>query len=199
MADPGADDALAPLAARIRGGDISAFEQLFRALHAPLCEVVDSYVLSQQVAEEIVQDLFMAVWVDRDRIPPPRSIRAYLFASARNRALQHLRHRSVTRKWAERVRVDPTLHTSAPPRTPERALEMDELSRAVRIAVDLLPPRSRVAFVLRWDYEMSNEQIATAMDISVKGVEKLLATAKAKLRDSLGSHAPIEYRNEPRR
>ena len=194
MADPGADDALAPLAARIRGGDISAFEHLFRALHAPLCEVVDSYVLSQQIAEEIVQDLFMAVWVDRERVPPPRSIRAYLFASARNRALQHLRHRSVARKWAERVRLEPALHTNAAPRTPDRALEMDEVSRALRLAVDQLPPRSRVAFVLRWDYEMSNAQIATAMGISIKGVEKLLAAAKTKLRDLLGPHAPVEPR-----
>jgi RNA polymerase sigma-70 factor (ECF subfamily) len=196
MAEAGAEDPLIPLAARIRGGDVGAFEQLFRALHAPLCEVVDSYVLSQQVAEEIVQDLFMAVWVDRDRVPQPRSIRGYLFASARNRALQHLRHRSVARKWAERVRVDPGSHTNAPPRTPDRALEMDEVSRAVRVAVDQLPPRSRVAFVLRWDYEMSNEQIATAMGISIKGVEKLLATAKGKLRDLLGPHAPIGTPNE---
>ena len=199
MADPGADDALAPLAARIRGGDVAAFEYLFRALHAPLCEVVDSYVLSQQVAEEIVQDLFMAVWVDRDRVPPPRSIRAYLFTSARNRALQHLRHRTVARKWAERVRTEPALHTNSAPRTPDRALEIDEVSRAVRIAVDQLPPRSRVAFVLRWDYEMSNEQIATAMGISIKGVEKLLATAKGKLRDLLDPHAPVESRDEPGR
>jgi RNA polymerase sigma-70 factor (ECF subfamily) len=191
MAEPGTEDSLAPLAARIRSGDVAAFEQLFRALHAPLCEVVDSYVLSQQVAEEIVQDLFMAVWVDRDRVPPPRSIRAYLFASARNRALQHLRHRSVVRRWEERLQTEPASHMNAAPRTPDRLLEMDEVSRALRTAVDQLPPRTRVAFVLRWDYEMSNEQIATAMGITAKGAEKLLATAKAKLRDLLASHAPV--------
>ena len=45
----------------IRRGDIRAFEQLFRELHAPLCEVVDGYVRSQSIAEELVQDLFLRV------------------------------------------------------------------------------------------------------------------------------------------
>jgi len=42
---------------------------------------------------------------------------------------------------------------------------------------------------LQWDYEMSHAEIATAMGISIKGVEKLIATAKAKLRQALGNHA----------
>ncbi|MGH7619470.1 MAG: hypothetical protein ACREPM_19815 [Gemmatimonadaceae bacterium] len=58
----------ASLVQRIRGGDIAAFEQLFRELHAPLAEVVDSYVRSQSVAEEIVQDLFFVVWMKRERL-----------------------------------------------------------------------------------------------------------------------------------
>ncbi len=55
------------LVQRIRSGDVSAFEELFRQLHAPLCEVVDSYVRSQDIAEEIVQELFFVVWVKRER------------------------------------------------------------------------------------------------------------------------------------
>jgi RNA polymerase sigma-70 factor, ECF subfamily len=184
------DDALAHLPRRIRDGDIDAFEQLFRAMHAPLCEVVDGYVRSQAIAEEIVQDLFLALWVSRDRFPAPSSMRAYLFASARNRSLHHLRHRAVARRWSERARLEPTRPASNEGhRPPDRALEVDETARALRRAVDQLPPRSRVAFVLQWEHEMSHADIAIAMGISIKGVEKLLATAKTKLRVSLGPHA----------
>lgn len=84
-------DPLVPLARRVRDGDIGAFETLFRTLHAPLCEVVDGYVRSQAVAEEIVQELFFVIWMDRERLPDARSIRAYLFGAARNRAVHHLR------------------------------------------------------------------------------------------------------------
>jgi RNA polymerase sigma-70 factor (ECF subfamily) len=177
-------DPLAPLARRIRDGDRSAFESLFRALHAPLCEVVDGYVRSQAVAEEIVQELFFVLWGGRDQFPEARSMRAYMFAAARNRAVHHLRHQAVVRRWLD----DPHLEALAS-RAPDRLLESQETGAAVREAIDRLPPRTRVAFVLWWEYEMSHSEIATAMGISIKGVEKLLATAKAKLRATLGDHA----------
>jgi len=179
-------DPLVPLARRIRDGDVGAFEALFRALHGPLCEVVDGYVRSQAVAEEIVQELFFVLWVDRDRLPEARSIRAYLFGAARNRAVHHLRHQAVVKRWADRSRSDPDGHS---PRPPDRLLESHETEIAVREAIDQLPARTRVAFILQWDYEMSHSEIATAMGISIKGVEKLIATAKTKLRATLGEHA----------
>ena len=87
-------DSLAHLSDRVRRGDLAAFEELFRAMHAPLCEVADSYVQSQAIAEEIVQDLFFAIWMKRDRLPNVDSLQAYLFTAARNRSLHHLRHRA---------------------------------------------------------------------------------------------------------
>jgi RNA polymerase sigma-70 factor (ECF subfamily) len=179
-------DPLVPLARRIRDGDIAAFEALFRALHGPLCEVVEGYVRSQAVAEEIVQDLFFVVWVDRERLIEARSLRAYLFGAARNRAVHHLRHQVVVKRWSDRERAE--LSSPAKP-APDRQLESSETEAAVREAIDRLPARTRVAFVLQWDYEMSHAEIATAMGISIKGVEKLIATAKAKLRQALGNHA----------
>lgn len=168
--------------------DVAAFEQLFRAFHAPLCEVVDSYVRSQDVAEEIVQDLFLTLWLKPDGLTRAEAMNAYLFGAARNRALQHLRHKSVVRKWADRLAHDPDVVPAAQP-TPDRTLEQDEVARAVRKAIDRLPPRTRLALVLRIDHGMSHADVAIAMDISLKGVEKLLATAKAKLRSELGPHA----------
>jgi RNA polymerase sigma-70 factor (ECF subfamily) len=174
---------------RIRHGDIAAFEELFRAFHAPLCEVVDSYVRSQSVAEEIVQDLFFVVWVKRKRLRA-RTIRGYLFSSARNRALHHLRHQSTVRRWSlwAEGRAD-VAGVGEPGPMPDEVTEASERRLAVRSAIDRLPARSRLALVLQWDHRMSNADIATAMGISVKGVEKLLAIAKRRLRSSLGAYA----------
>jgi RNA polymerase sigma-70 factor (ECF subfamily) len=168
--------------------DLPAFEKLFRSLHAPLCEVVDSYVRSQAVAEEIVQDVFFVVWMKRERLRDD-ALRAYLFTAARNRALHHLRHRSIVRRWSLWVdsRPDVAGVATAQP-TADTTLERDERHAALRAAMDELPARARLALVLQRDHEMSQLEIANAMGISVKGVEKLLSTAKAKLRLLLSVH-----------
>ena len=99
---------LAHLSDRVRRGDLAAFEEIFRAMHAPLCEVADSYVQSQAVAEEIVQDLFFAIWMKRDRLPNVDSLQAYLFTAARNRCLHHLRHRAMVRRWTSWAGLEQT-------------------------------------------------------------------------------------------
>jgi RNA polymerase sigma-70 factor (ECF subfamily) len=174
---------------RIRGGDVAAFEQLFRELHAPLCEVVDSYVRSQSVAEEIVQELFFVVWMKRERLREG-SVRGYLFSSARNRALHHLRHQSVVRRWSQQSDIRPEVSgLGQGPAGADEVTESDERRRAVRRAIDRLPARSRLAFLLRWEHKMSNEEVAGAMDISIKGVEKLVTIARRHLRAALGAHS----------
>lgn len=175
------------IARQAADGDVEAFERLFRAFHAPLCELVDTYVHSQDVAEEIVQDLFLAIWMSRGRLGETRSPSGYLFTAARNRAIRHLRHRYVVWRGKQRIAAD----SNAMPVGADVKLVTAETSEAVRKAIDCLPPRMRLAVVLQTYHEMSQAEIAVAMDISLKGVEKLLSTAKAKLRVQLGSNTGV--------
>ena len=186
MRSPRRGDSLAHLSDRVQQGDLAAFEELFRAMHAPLCEVADSYVQSQAIAEEIVQDLFFAIWMKRDRLPNVGSLQAYLFTAARNRSLHHLRHRAMVRRWTSWVGSGADVAgVAASPLSADDALEADERRAMVRQAIDRLPPRARLALVLQRDHEMSQAEIAEAMDISLKAVEKLLASARQKLRPVL--------------
>jgi RNA polymerase sigma-70 factor, ECF subfamily len=186
MSSPRDRDSLAHLSDRVRRGDLAAFEELFRAMHAPLCEVADSYVQSQAVAEEIVQDLFFAIWMKRDRLANVDSLQAYLFTAARNRSLHHLRHRAMVSRWTSWVGAKSDVAGVAVSAQPaDEALEADERSVRIRGAINRLPPRARLALMLQRDHEMTNAEIAEAMDISLKGVEKLLATARQKLRPLL--------------
>ncbi len=169
---------------RLRTGDIGSFEALFFRYHATLCEIVDAYVGSQAIAEEIVQDLFHTLWRDRARLVVRGSLRSYLCVAARNRALQHLRHGAVTRRHAPLV-AEPDVDRA--PRADE-VVERQETLAALRTAIDALPPRARLAVVLRWRDHLTNADVADAMGITVKGVEKLLASAMARLRQRMGSH-----------
>jgi len=169
---------------RLRAGDVDSFEALFFRYHATLCEIVDAYVGSQAIAEEIVQDLFHTLWRDRARLAVRGSLRSYLCVAARNRALQHLRHGAVARRHAQGA-VEPDVDRA--PRADE-VLEREERLVALRNAIDALPPRARLAVVLRWRDHLTNADVADAMGITVKGVEKLLASAMTRLRDLMRSH-----------
>src|SRR5262245_48361750 len=188
MGSPLRRDSLAHLSDRVRRGAVAAFEELVRAMHAPLCEVADSYVQSQAIAEEIVQDLFFAIWMKRDHLPHVDSLQAYLFTAARNRSLHHLRHRAMVRRWTTWAGMKSDVAgVAASPRPADEALEADERRALISGAINRLPPRARLALVLQREHEMTQAEIAEAMDISLKGVEKLLATAKQKLRPLLES------------
>ena len=69
--------------ARIREGDIKAFEDVFRRYYSPLCWYAMSITGSMEAAEEIVEELFYGFWRDRERLPLFRSMKSYLYIAVR--------------------------------------------------------------------------------------------------------------------
>ena len=168
------------LHARIRRGDPEAFEQLFRTHYAALCRFALRYVESTGAAEEIAQELFARLWIDRARWPSPSNVRAYLLTAVRNRALNAVDRRRVEAAWAaeELVQGDPIAPDDALGR-----LEDAETREVLNRALDALPTRCRLAMELRWTDEMSYADIAGVMGISIKGVEHLLARGLRSVRE----------------
>ena len=154
----------------------SGLEQLFRAHYAELREFAYRYVRSESVAEEIVQDVFLAVWTKRNDLVPRTTMRAYLFAAVRNRALHSTRHAAVARRFEESERAFGGESTRSDD------VEDAEQVAALTQAITALPGRTRLAIELRWLRQMSHAEVAEAMDISIKGVEKLLANGMRLLR-----------------
>ena len=75
----------------IRAGDRLAFKHLFELYFAPLCRFVHLYIKKPEAAEDIVLDIFTGFWEKRETLQIQVTIKAYLFQSARNRALNYLR------------------------------------------------------------------------------------------------------------
>jgi RNA polymerase sigma-70 factor (ECF subfamily) len=153
--------------------DLDSLEQLFRLHYNELRQFAYRYVKSEAQAEEIVQDVFLTVWTRRKEISAVASMRAYLFAAVRNKALHHTRHAAVELRFAQSERQE----------TSEAALDAtDERVEDLDAAIAALPERTRTAIELRWLRQMSHAEVAAAMNISVKGVEKLLARGMSLLR-----------------
>ena len=83
---------------RIRDGNERAFEELFRHYGQALVHFAHNYVRDLSIAENLVQDVFVAVWENRATLNPDCSIKSYLYTATKNRALKHLRHEEVMRK-----------------------------------------------------------------------------------------------------
>ena len=80
---------------RIRQNDKRAFEYVFHKYFTLLHEYAKFYVGRSQLAEDIVQDVFLKVWETRDRMAIQYSLKGYLFRSVHNNCIQYLRHKKV--------------------------------------------------------------------------------------------------------
>jgi len=177
--------------ARVRLADESAFESLFHTYYARLCDFVESYVHSPDVAEELVQAVFLRIWEHRATWEPTTGVRAYLFAACRNHALGALKHERVVARVARRAtREEIALGIAAPRMGPDEELQASELASVLRQAVDRLPERRRSVVILRWQEQMSYAEIAHVLGISVKTVEAQMGRALAFFRRQLAHLRP---------
>ncbi len=166
---------------RIRTGDASAFETLVRTHSASLVTFANAYVDSRAVAEELVQDLFCWLWDHRFETPVPRSVRAYLFGSLRNRALNHLRHQRVSIEFEAAVARGRRIEAPAA----DADLLASDLADALRRTVREMPVRCREVFTLVRDEHLAYAEVAEVLGISPKTVEIHMSRALALLRARL--------------
>jgi len=164
-----------------------AFEGLYRAHYAALCDTIYRYVRSRDTAREIAQDLFLRVWDDLSAGRQTLPTAAYLHVAARNRALRAIRHRQVEARWEERQSAEPVRERSGP----EHTIAEQELAEAVSAAMHELPERCRLVFSLSRHDHLPNAQIAAKLGISVSTVEQQMWRALKALRAKLGPHLVV--------
>jgi RNA polymerase sigma-70 factor, ECF subfamily len=169
---------------RIQAGDPAAFEALFREHYHGLCLFAARLVGSDAIAEELVQDVLLRVWQQREQWTVTGTVAAYLYGAVRNQALGHLRRAKVERKWQERREVDPHPAFGQVPQADE-SVRGAELAAAIERAISHLTPRCREAYLLRRQHHLSYAEIADVMHVTPKTVEIHIGAALKALRASL--------------
>lgn len=186
LPDNGNDRAEREWLERIRAGDERAFEEVFRAFVDPLFNFALSYVESSDIADEIVQDLFCALWAQRFTLDMPRGMRPYLFASVRNRALNVLRDRRVQMAMQDRLsRRAGDVHAGLAAHDSDSATITNDLAAAVSRVVQDMPPRCREVFTMLRYHHLTYAEVAQLLAISPKTVEIHMSRALAILREAL--------------
>ncbi len=170
--------------APIAAGDRLAFEALFRQHYGPLCAFATGYVKEPDAAEDLVQDLFFRLWLDREKVSITTSTKAYLYASVRNRCLNAVKAGSRMRVLNEEVDD----HPADDGRTED---EHTERIARVQAAIGSLPEERRKIFKLSRYEGLKYQEIAERLGISIKTVENQMGKALKTLRDELADLVPL--------
>lgn len=184
MSQPYSRPALAGPARRLSHAESSPWDSAVAAYYVELCEYVLRYLGSAEAAEDLVQDLFLHLWDTRSPRDAVRLTRPYLYVAARNRALKYLRHRRVVSAWIDR------LDAEEPPvaDSPEDICLRHELDDAVQRALTDLPPRCRSIFLLRRRDQLSYQEIAARVGVSLGTVKSQMWRAAARLKNALSPY-----------
>lgn len=147
-----------------------------------------AYLRSPEKAEELTQDVFLAIWEKRESLPGIENFRGYLFIIARNKIVSRLRERLAAEHTTEEVHAAETLYV------PDSQLELKELNGLLRQGIAQLPPKRRKVFEMSRLEGKSHAEIAAELNISKDTVSEYITLALNFLRTYLknnGSHLHI--------
>lgn len=169
-----ADVADEELMDRFCGGEVRAFDELFRRFAPKLLRYARTFV-GPAHAQDVVQLTFLKVYENRHRYRAGAKVSSWFFAIARNTALDHVKAAPQRRE----VHVDAD--------APAAALDRDALAvDRVRAAVHELPPDMRDVVMLHWFADLGFDEIAVIVKASSVAVRTRAHRAYEKLRDALG-------------
>jgi RNA polymerase sigma-70 factor (ECF subfamily) len=177
----------------VRDGSATAFEELVVRYQARLVRVLEHLVGRREMAEDLAQEVFLRVYRSRQQYLPNAKFATWLFTIANNAASNALRDRSrrpeVTLAGSESgplgARPMDRLVQATSSAMPTRQVDKAEIRDVVRMAMESLSERQRLAVLLNKFEGMSYADIAKAMELSPQAIKSLLSRARENLRQIL--------------
>lgn len=157
-----------------------AIEWMFKQYYGMLSATVFRILPNQELAEDLVQELFLDIWRKKESLQFQTSVGAYLRKAIVNKTLNYIRDTKM--KFESDEPADTIAGTISPPSS---GVETSELQQAIDQAIDRLPERCRIVFALSRFEQMSQQEIAQSLGISVKTVENQMTKALRSLRSDL--------------
>lgn len=164
------------LTAAVRGGDDRAYNAVYLRWYPQVRRFLLTLVKETALAEDLAQGVFMKLWHFRFRLDPALSLKNYLMVLARNAAMDFFRS-----KYYMSQAGQPATEHAASERTEQRA-EYSEVSARIRKAVEEMPAQRREVFKMSRFENLSSEEIADRLGLSIRTVEKHIQLALKDLR-----------------
>lgn len=169
---------------QVAQGDEQAFRLLFGAYHQPLALHVYRLTESAELTEEIVQDVFLKIWMSREALAQVQQFSAYLFVVSKNHALNALRaiarERVRQRAWAQETQ-------EAVPAEDKQGYYYSLIDKAIQ----QLPPQQQKVYLLSRHERLKHREIALRMGISPETVKKYMQLAIASISDYVRDNTDV--------
>ena len=175
------------LVEQIVSGDQSAFRTIFCRYKDKLFSYCYRFTKTEATAEEIVHDVFLKIWTERERINPELSFSSYLYKITRNQALNFMRKAAADQSLRDKLRHYFEQYDSQC----EDQIIYNDLFAIVQRAVALLPPRRRLIYEMSREQAMKDEEIAHRLRISKQTVKNQMVKALSFIRRYLKSHGEM--------
>ncbi len=167
----------------LKKGDATVYKNLFNEFYEPLCQYAMIYLNSQDIAEEIVHELFIWLWEKRSNLNIHTSLKSYLFSSVRNRCFNYKRDNK------SQTSLDDVFSELEGEVLQEicdyEQLDFEQLQVLVKSAIEELPTKCREIFLLSRESELTYAQIAEELSVSKKTVENQIGIALKRLKERL--------------
>jgi RNA polymerase sigma-70 factor (ECF subfamily) len=165
--------------------DEFAFRELFDRYSDNIYGVALAYTKSPASAEEIVQDVFMKIWMNRHKLLQVERFADYLFIVARNYILNYLRKNKKNKQFTQLL----SQHFGESAITPEDEFLVKESQKLIEQAAATLAPQQQMVYQLRRKQELSLEDIASQMNISRNTARNHLNQALKHIKEYLKTHS----------
>ncbi|MDR2497746.1 MAG: RNA polymerase sigma-70 factor [Tannerellaceae bacterium] len=163
----------------------AAFGELFRAHYPALLQYAGRLLANRHAAEDIVQDVFMSVWLRREQIDLGSPLAPYLHRATHHKCLDYLASLAVLKTVSGHDAAGELINLEAAGNNPYSEYLLKEMSARVERLISGFPARRREVFRLSRSEQLSNQQTALRLGISVKAVEKHISAALSAIRQSL--------------
>lgn len=160
----------------------TSFEKAFKQHYVALFHFAYQFVQRTDIAEELVQEVFVLLWEKRKTTKITSSLKSYLYTAVRNQCLNYLKEKwhkkELLQDWASSI----DLHL------PESVDDSERLYQLIQLGIKRLPEKCRLIFNLSRQSGLSYDEIAQELNISKETVKSQIKIALQKLRTFLGEH-----------
>ena len=177
---------------RFKHGDELAFEKIFKSNHNQIVGFCNQFISDLDKAKSLAQEVFLNLWLNREKIETLNGIRSFLYTFAKSSCLNYIRHRKVIAKYADKQlqEKEEELNREVLESFDFNSLEFSELEGLIQQAINDLPEKCRLVFIMsRLDGKM-NKEISEELNISVKAVEANMTRALKTLKSRLSEYLP---------
>ena len=178
------------LLVKLKAGDKSAFEQIYRLYSNRLFGNLVKLLQSETEAQEILQEVFLKIWQNRAQIDPEKSFRSYLFKIAENKVFDFFRKAALQK----RVQHQLLHHSDIETTMVDRMLLDKENEQLLAKAIDQLPPQRKQVFVMVKLQGKTYKEVGDHLGISVSTISDHIVKATKSIRDYLtNSEEGLQY------